>query len=117
VVWAIPISAAIGAMALAISIAPAKPQAAAGAVTFAQVQAIVTRRCVACHAEKPTLEGLAVAPKDVKLDTAERIAANAPKIYEQAVATKAMPIGNLTGMTDEERATVAAWIAANAPNR
>jgi len=115
VVWAIPISAAIAALALAIAIAPEKPRAAAGAVKFGQVQAIVARRCVSCHADKPTQEGFAVAPKDVKLDMPERIAANAPKIYEQAVATRAMPIGNLTAMTDDERATIGAWFAAGAP--
>jgi uncharacterized membrane protein len=38
----------------------------------------------------------------------------AQKIYGQVVATKAMPIGNLTGMTDEERAKIAAWLAAGA---
>jgi uncharacterized membrane protein len=75
-------------------------------------RASIAQRCVSCHAEKPTQEGFAVAPKDVKLDTAERITANAQKIYEQAVATKAMPIGNLTGMTDAERAKIAAWLAA-----
>jgi uncharacterized membrane protein len=115
-VWAIPISAAAGAAALAIAIAPAKPQAG-GAVSFARVQAIVGERCATCHAEKPTQEGFTTAPKDVKLDTPERIAANAQKIYEQAVATKAMPIGNLTAMTEDERATLGAWVAAGAPGR
>jgi len=115
-VWAIPVSAAVGAAALAIAIAPAKPQAG-GAVSFARVQAIVGERCATCHAEKPTQEGFTTAPKDVKLDTPERIAANAQKIYEQAVATKAMPIGNLTGMTEDERATLGAWVAAGAPAR
>ena len=51
------------------------------------------------------------------LHTPELIAANAQKIYEQVVVTKVMPIGNLTGMTDDERATLAAWIAAGAPTR
>jgi uncharacterized membrane protein len=113
-VWAIPMTAALGALALAIAIAPAKPQAGSGVVTFAQVQAIIAQRCVSCHADKPTQEGFAAAPKDVRLDTPERITANAQKIYEQVVATKAMPIGNLTGMTDEERAKIAAWVAAGA---
>jgi len=31
--------------------------------------------------------------------------------------TKAMPIGNLTQMTEPERATLAAWVAAGAPAR
>ena len=116
VVWAIPVSAAIGAAALAVAIAPAKPRAS-DAISFAQVQAIVAQRCATCHAEKPTQEGFAAAPKDVKLDTPERIAANAQKIYEQAVASKAMPIGNLTGMTDDERARLGAWVAAGSPAR
>lgn len=84
---------------------------------FAQVQAIVAQRCAACYAERPTQQGFAAAPRDVLLDTPERLAANAQKIYEQAAATRAMPIGNLTGMTDEERKTLAAWVAAGAPQR
>ena len=32
----------------------------------------------------------------------------------RAVVTKTMPLGNLTGMTDEERATLGAWIAQGA---
>jgi uncharacterized membrane protein len=32
-----------------------------------------------------------------------------------AVDSHAMPIGNLTNMTDAERATLGAWIAAGAP--
>ncbi|HEX7273520.1 MAG TPA: urate hydroxylase PuuD [Casimicrobiaceae bacterium] len=113
VVWAIPISAALGAAVLAVAIAPAKPKAA-DAVSFAQVQSIVAQRCAPCHAERPTQAGFATAPMDVKLDTPDRIAASAQKIYEQAVVTRTMPIGNLTGMTDEERRLVAGWIAAGA---
>ena len=117
-VWAIPVTALLGTLVLAIVIAPEKPQATvAGPPTFAKVQAIVTQRCVSCHAEKPTQEGFAVAPKNVMLHTPELIAANAQKIYEQVVVTKVMPIGNLTGMTDDERGTLAAWIAAGAPTR
>ena len=103
---------------VAVAIAPMKPQAAAGGPpTMARVQAIVVQRCASCHAEKPTQEGFTAAPKNVVLDTPALIVANAQKIYQQAVATKAMPIGNLTGMTEDERATLAAWIAAGAPER
>jgi uncharacterized membrane protein len=115
VVWAIPIGAAAAALALAIAIAPAKPPPPSAAVSFGDVQAIVLQRCAACHADHPTQAGFAVAPKDVKLDTPARIVASASKIYEQAVATRAMPIGNLTGMTDAERATIAVWVANGAP--
>jgi uncharacterized membrane protein len=48
------------------------------------------------------------------LDTPEHIAALAPRIYDMAVATKTMPLGNETGMTDDERVRLGAWIKAGA---
>jgi uncharacterized membrane protein len=116
-VWAIPLTAALGIFILAIVIAPKKPEASGAVPTFAQVQVIVAQRCVACHADQPTQAGFAMPPKDVKLDTPERIAANAQKIYQQVVTTRAMPIGNLTAMTDAERQTLAAWVTAGASLR
>jgi uncharacterized membrane protein len=40
---------------------------------------------------------------------------NAARVEQQAVTTHAMPLGNVTGITDAERATLGAWIAAGAP--
>jgi uncharacterized membrane protein len=115
-VWAIPLAAAAATLALAVAISP-PPPAAAQDYSFADVQAIVAGRCATCHAERPTQPGFAVAPKGFLLDSPERIAAGAAKINEQALVTRTMPIGNLTGMTDAERATLAAWIRAGAPGR
>jgi uncharacterized membrane protein len=42
------------------------------------------------------VRGFAAAPKNVVLDTPERIVAQAQPIHVQTVVTKAMPIGNLT---------------------
>jgi uncharacterized membrane protein len=83
-------------------------------VLFAAVAPIVAVRCAVCHAAHPTQPGFASAPQGVLLDTPEHIAANAQNIEAQAVATHAMPIGNITHITDGERATLAAWIAAGA---
>jgi uncharacterized membrane protein len=116
-VWAIPVSAALATLALVIAIAPAPPKAASSTASFERVLSIVALRCAGCHAERPTQEGFAVAPKNVMLDTPALIVANAQRIYEQAVATRTMPIGNLTGMTDDERSALASWIAAGAPSR
>ena len=113
-VWAIPVTALVATAVLAAVIAPAKP-AAVVPPPFADVEAIVAARCASCHAERPTQDGFATAPKGVLLDTPERIRGNVRKIVEQAVTTKAMPIGNLTAMTDVERAKLGAWIAAGAP--
>ena len=65
--------------------------------------------------DKPTQAGFLLAPKGFVIETPAQIVANAQKIKEQAVLTKVMPIGNLTGMTDAERATLGAWLAAGAP--
>ena len=78
------------------------------------MQAIVAQRCAGCHADALTFAGFASAPKDVKLDTPERVVAQAQPSHAQAVVTKAMPIGNLTGMTDAERAAIDAWFRAGA---
>ena len=114
--WWIPATAAAGALALAAALAPART-AGGGAPAFAEVERIVTARCAACHAESPRQEGFTVAPKGVLLDTAARIHAQAAAIEAQAVRTRAMPIGNLTGMTDDERRILGAWIDAGAPSR
>ncbi len=113
-VWAIPATAALGTLALAAAIAPSRPDAAS-APGFERVQAIVAQRCASCHAERPTQPGFDVAPKGLMLDTPERIVAAAQRIHEQTVATRAMPIGNLTAMTDAERRALGAWVAAGAP--
>jgi len=112
--WWIPATAAVGALLVAVAMAPRNSSGTA-APPFADVQRIVEARCAACHAEAPRQPGFATAPKGVLLDTPVRIHAQASAIQLQAVTTRAMPIGNLTGMTDEERQVLGAWIAAGAP--
>jgi len=100
---------------LALAIAPPAPAAVdSSAVQFTQVQAIINKRCVACHADHPTQPGFATAPAGVALTDSKLIAQHAAKIYQQAVQLKAMPLANLTGMTDAERAQIGAWYAAGA---
>ena len=88
--------------------------AAAGVPDFSRVQAIVTQRCTTCHSAAPTQPGFATAPAGIKFDTPELIHQNAAKINQQAVVLKAMPIGNMTNITPEERAELGAWFAAGA---
>ena len=83
-------------------------------VSFEDVRRVIDARCVSCHAEKPTFQGLAEAPKGAKLDTPERIRAQAALIHQQTVASRAMPPGNLTAMTDDERALLGRWFRAGA---
>ncbi|MFT4172376.1 MAG: urate hydroxylase PuuD [Rhodocyclaceae bacterium] len=82
------------------------------ALTVADIRPIIDARCTACHAAKPTM--MPSAPAGVMLDTPERISAQASKVYAQVVTLKAMPLGNVTAMTDDERAKLAAWFQGGA---
>lgn len=75
--------------------------------TTAQVQAVLAQRCVQCHARQPTL--MPSAPLGAFLETEADIEARADKLYQQTVVLRIMPPGNLTQMTDEERALIERW--------
>ena len=92
----------------AFLVAPAKPKETSK-VAFPDVKRVVDQRCVSCHADKPSFPGMTEAPKGVKLDSEERIRALAPQIHQQVVLGKAMPPGNLTAMTEEERVLLDRW--------
>lgn len=76
---------------------------------FSAVVETVSARCSMCHAAEPVWEGLARAPKQVKLETEAEIAAHAREIYLQAGRSHAMPPGNVTDVTPEERRLLVAW--------
>lgn len=87
---------------------------AAPEIAFSEVSAIIEERCAGCHAVVPTFGGFAAAPAGVQLDTGEQIRRHLKDIQRVAVTTHYMPLGNVTGMTDDERATVGAFIADHA---
>jgi len=78
--------------------------------TDADILALMKTHCVPCHAAEPTHEAFARAPAGVLLETIAQVAGNAAKVMAQVVVNRAMPLGNQTGMTDEERDRIAAWV-------
>jgi uncharacterized membrane protein len=113
--WWIPVTASVAVVALAIAIRPDEGGGGGGgapeqAVTAEQAQAIVERRCVPCHSDEPTQSGVDSPPAGVTFDTLEEIESQADQIEAQAVDSNAMPLGNVTGMTEEEREQLGAWI-------
>jgi uncharacterized membrane protein len=94
---------------------PTAATAGSTAADFADIQAIVASRCVPCHAAAPTQPGFAAAPKGVLLDSPSELLAHL-KVIEPQVATRAMPVGNLTCMTDTERNQLLDWIRHGAPH-
>jgi uncharacterized membrane protein len=76
----------------------------------AQVLSIIKERCATCHAKNPTDEVFTVSPGGVLLETMEDIYQWAPQINARSVQSHNMPFMNKTGMTQEERNTVASWL-------
>ena len=104
-VWWIPAVAAVAVVALALWLQPEETSpSTAPPPTFAQVQAVMTARCVPCHSG-------ASAPLGIRFETRHEIEARADDIERQAVQTKTMPPGNATGITDQERELLGAWVA------
>ncbi len=82
-------------------------------VKFSQVRSIINTRCISCHADQPTQAGFAQPPKGVVLTDNSKISQYV-NLIAQTVGNQYMPIGNLTGMTVEERQLIANWVAQGA---
>ena len=107
------IAAAVVLAALITLVAPRQSvsiSAVSGdSIDIATVQKIVVERCTACHATVPSQPGFQAPPQGIVFETVEDITRQSIVIHQQTVVTKAMPIGNLTGITDAERATIDIW--------
>ena len=110
------ISAFVAFALLAWWIAPRHPHSlvdkAAPEINDAQALALVQRHCTACHSAHPSDEIFTIAPAGVLLDSLEQIHQWAGRIQARTVVSKDMPFMNKTGMTDEERAQLGAWLSA-----
>ena len=89
-------------------IAPAYSQFASNA-HFPAVKDLISTRCSMCHSAEPVYEGINRPPKGVVLENEAEIAALARDIYIQAGRSHAMPPGNITDMTGDERRLLTAW--------
>jgi uncharacterized membrane protein len=112
VLWYMPVAGLVlvaGAFAWTMPAPTVAVAQAAGApaIKVADIAPIIQQRCAACHSAHPTMMGSA--PAGVLLDTPDEISQNAQRVHQQAVTLKAMPLGNVTQMTDAERQKIAAW--------
>ncbi|HRH34785.1 MAG TPA: urate hydroxylase PuuD [Catalimonadaceae bacterium] len=110
--WMLPLAAVI-IIGLIVFTAPKSRNAnlePGEKIQFAQVEGIFKERCQSCHSSKPTDDVFKVAPSGVLFETYDQIASKKDKILNRVVETKTMPQGNKTGMLDEERELISAWI-------
>jgi uncharacterized membrane protein len=119
-VWLLP-AAAVAMIALAVAVAPEPPpEPVAGPpdttrIAFPIVQAIIQERCITCHSATPTHPDHSAPPQGIAYDSPAEIRARADRIKAVAVDSPAMPLGNATGMTPEERTILGRWIDEGAP--
>lgn len=85
------------------------PEAGAPGVSSTAAWRIVQSRCVTCHAKKPANSGFTAAPLGIELDSMDKLRTHAERVYRATVITRTMPLGNLTGMTEQERTQIARW--------
>jgi uncharacterized membrane protein len=109
--WAVPVIGCALAAAMVLT-QPAAAPVSNIKVGDDEALAIVTLRCAACHSHAPTDATIKQAPKGIVFESVADMQRYAVLIEAQAVRNHAMPMGNKTGMTQEERDKLGAWIAA-----
>lgn len=108
-VWVLPISVFILLAATFIT-APAKPGECNKTVSFAEVNAIINKRCITCHSKRPTDDVYTAPPNGVVYDTPQDVVKLKDKIMQRVVITKTMPQNNKTNITQAERDIIGCWI-------
>ena len=116
VAWTLPVIAVALAVAVTMTAPSSRDSGAArpvsDPVSDVEVLGIIDAHCASCHARQPTHPAFGTAPKNIVLETADDLRRYTDLVDLHSVRTRAMPLGNPTGMTDEERARLGAWLAA-----
>ena len=81
-----------------------------GVVSDVEVMTIVQKHCTTCHAENPKNEYFDAPPKSIVLENIDQLGRHGKQVVLFAVQTRAMPLGNETGMTEDERLKLGAWV-------
>src|SRR5688572_4669535 len=108
-IWIMPASVIL-LLAVAYVTAPQSSNIKCKEVSFAEVNAIITQRCISCHSSRPTDDVYTAPPNGVIYDTPADIIKKKDPIMQRVVITKTMPQNNKTNMTPEERDIIRCWI-------
>lgn len=68
-----------------------------------RLMALTQKHCGGCHAKHPTNAGFSAAPAGIILESVDDLRSAKQKVAT-AMSTRYMPLANMTGMTEEERA-------------
>lgn len=106
------IAALLLTLALAAWMAPRPAVNTAAVINTDQALHITHLRCAECHSEKPTNGMFPSAPAGIILADEAHLLQYRDRMIS-ALQTNYMPLGNLTAMTDDERAQLLGWLQAN----
>jgi uncharacterized membrane protein len=80
-------------------------------ITDIQIKTIIEQRCSACHSDNNTDEMFTSAQAGVVFSDMASIEQWIPRIKARVIDSKDMPFMNKTQMTEDERKTLAIWLA------
>jgi uncharacterized membrane protein len=81
-----------------------------GLIEFHQVKPIFEQRCNTCHGSNPTDDIIKIAPGGMIFEEENVTKTYLSRIYQQVNVAKSMPLANKTGITEDERAMIGAWV-------
>lgn len=104
---------AVGAVNLAVhgSLTGHRQVTVCDQVALPTVQRIIQQRCSRCHCTSGGDRDSYSPPAGIAFDTTTQILAQASQIESSTFKSRSMPPGNITGMTDDERAYLSRWSA------
>lgn len=115
---AAPVTDAAPVAAVGATVDPAAPAAVADATVATAVPVtasaddailgVVQAKCSVCHMAQPTQAGFNAPPAGIIIQTADDMKLHKAKIVT-AIQSSYMPLGNITKLTDEERAQLVAY--------
>jgi len=107
--WQWPLAAALG-IGLAVFISSRGPDVSGMSVSDDRALQIAQIHCATCHAAQPSNPAFKEPPGGLILDSLATLRRHEDQVLAQAVLSQAMPLGNASGMTPEERAELGAWL-------
>ena len=108
--WLLLVGAGIFALIALMTLPESRPTLdTVKSVSIENVRSVIHERCTVCHSAAPVRTEFQVAPGGIVMDTDEQINTLASRIYTTTVATRSMPIGNLSQMTEAERQLIGDW--------
>jgi uncharacterized membrane protein len=106
-----PAMSLLAAAFMGMSVACAHLAAAEDGVSDGDIESLIETHCVSCHAAAPTHPAYIAPAGQFILESLDDLRANGQAVSLSAVESDLMPLGNETGMTDDERALLGAWLA------